>query len=319
VPRLLPADPAVPPRHALRRLPPQGTACSPEAGPKILNRERRGVLQVAAAAALWSTGGLAIKELDLPPLAIVFHRAWIAAIVLLFLLRPKKIRLTPSFGASVVVYAGMVVTFVVATKWTTAANAIFLQNSGLVWVLLFSPLVARDPIRGRDVAAVSACLAGMVLFFVGRLSAQGMAGNAVALLSGAFYAATVLLLRRNRGDASQWTAILGNALGALFALPFLTRPFAVTIHEFAILAFLGVVQIGCAYALFVKGLEAITATEASIVSLLEPVLNPIWVFLGVGERPTTYAIAGAAIVLGAIVWRTVVTGNSPTGGVPSPD
>jgi drug/metabolite transporter (DMT)-like permease len=213
----------------------------------------------------------------------------------------------------------MVITFVVATKWTTAANAIFLQDSGIVWVLIFSPLVARDAIRGRDVAAVSACLAGMVLFFVGRLSARGMAGNGVALLSGAFYAATVLMLRRNRGEASQWTAILGNALGALCALPFISRPFAVTIHDFSILAFLGVVQIGCAYALFVKGLEAITAAEASIISLLEPVLNPIWVFLGVGERPTVFAIAGGAIVVAAIVWRTVTTGSSPTGGIPSPD
>ena len=284
-----------------------------------LSRERRGVLQVAAAAALWSTGGLAIKEIDLPPLAIVFHRAWIASIVLFFLLRPKRIRFTPALAASVAFYAGMVITFVVATKWTTAANAIFLQNSGLVWVLLFSPLVARDAIRGRDVAAVSACLAGMVLFFVGRLSSQGMRGNAVALLSGVFYAATVLLLRRHRGEASQWTAILGNALGALCALPFLPRPLAVTIHDFSILAFLGVVQIGCAYALFVKGLEAITATEASIVSLLEPILNPIWVFLGMGERPTAFAIAGGVIVVAAIVWRTVTTGSSPTGGIPSPD
>ena len=239
--------------------------------------------------------------------------------MLLLLLRPKRVRPTATLGASVVVYAGMVITFVVATKWTTAANAIFLQDSGIVWVLLFSPLVARDAIRGRDVAAVSACLAGMALFFVGRLSSHGMAGNAVALLSGAFYAATVLLLRRQGGSASRWTAIFGNALGALCALLFVRHPFAVSARDFSILLFLGVVQIGFAYALFVKGLEAITAAEASIVSALEPVLNPIWVFLGVGERPTVFAIAGGAIVLAAIVWRTVATGSSPTEGVPSPD
>jgi drug/metabolite transporter (DMT)-like permease len=281
--------------------------------------ERRGALQVAAAAVLWSTGGLAIKELDLPPLQIVFHRAWIAAIVLLVLLRPKRIRPTPMLAASVVVYAGMIISFVVATKWTTAANAIFLQNSGIVWVLVFSPLIAHETIRGRDVAAAAACVAGMILFFVGRLSSQGMAGNGIALLSGAFYAATVLLLRRQRGDASKWTAIFGNALGGLCAVFFVPRPFSVPGGEFAILAFLGIFQIGCAYALFVKGLEAVTAAEASIISLLEPVLNPIWVFIGIGEKPTPWAIAGAAIVLGAIVWRTVVTGSSPTGGVPSPD
>ena len=284
-----------------------------------MTRVRRGALQVGAAAVLWSTGGLLIKEIDLPPLAIVFHRAWIASIVLLLLLRPKRTRVTPTLAASVFVYAGMVITFVVATKWTTAANAIFLQDSGIVWVLLLSPVIAHDAIRGRDVVAVSACLAGMTLFFVGKLSAHGMEGNVVALVSGAFYAITVLLLRRQRGDASQWTAILGNAFGGLAALAFVPHPFAATARDFAILAFLGIVQIGCAYALFIKGLEAITATEASIISLLEPVLNPVWVFLGIGERPTGWAIAGAAIVVGAIVWRTVSTGSSPTAGVPSPD
>ena len=284
-----------------------------------MTRQRRGALQVAAAAVLWSTGGLLIKEVDLPPLAIVFHRAWIASIVIFLLLRPKRTRITPTLVASIPVYAGMVVTFVVATKWTTAANAIFLQDSGIVWVLLLSPVIARDAIRGRDVAAVSACLAGMTLFFVGKLSAHGMEGNVVALVSGAFYAVTVLLLRRQRGDASQWTAILGNALGGVVALAFVPHPFAVSIRDFAILAFLGVVQIGCAYALFIKGLEEITAAEASIISLLEPILNPVWVFLGIGERPTAWAIAGAAIVVGAIAWRTLVTGSSPTAGVPTPD
>jgi drug/metabolite transporter, DME family len=300
-------------------VPPQGPPGAPEASQEIVSQERKGALQIAAAAVLWSTGGLAIKELDLPPLTIVFHRAWIATIVLFLLLRPRRTRITPTLGASVLVYSGMVISFVIATKWTTAANAIFLQNSGIVWVLLFSPLIARDAIRGRDVAAASACLAGMTLFFVGRLSTQGMAGNGVALVSGGFYAATVLLLRRQRGSASEWTAIGGNALGAVAAFAATSRPFAVTIHEFAILAFLGVVQIGCAYALFVKGLEAVTAAEASIVSLLEPVLNPIWVFLGMGERPTTWAIAGGAIVVAAIVWRTVTTGSSPSEGIPSPD
>ncbi|HET7453789.1 MAG TPA: DMT family transporter [Thermoanaerobaculia bacterium] len=284
-----------------------------------MTRERRGALLVAGAAILWSTGGLAIKEIDLSPLTIIFHRAWIATIVLLLLLRPKRIRPTATLFASMVVYAGMVVTFVVATKWTTAANAIFLQDSGIVWVLLLSPVIAHDAIRGRDVAAVAACLVGMTLFFVGKLSAHGMAGNLVALLSGGFYAVTVLLLRRQRGTAAHWTAIGGNALAAVIAFTFAPKPFSASAHEFAILLFLGIVQIGCAYVLFIRGLEAITAAEASIISLLEPILNPVWVFLGIGERPTGFAIAGAAIVVAAIAWRTLATGSSPTAGVPTPD
>ena len=280
---------------------------------------RRGALLVAAAALLWSTGGLAIKFVPESPLVIIFHRAWIAAATLLLLLRPRRIRFSATLAGATLSYAGMVITFVVATKWTTAANAIFLQDSGIVWVLLLSPLVAHEAIRRRDVAAVAASLGGMTLFFAGRISTEGRAGNLVALLSGLFYAVTILLLRRQRGPASEWTAILGNLLGAALVLPFLHRPFALEMRSAATLLFLGVVQIGCAYALFVRGLETISAAEASIVSLLEPIFNPVWVFLGLGEKPTVFAMAGAVIVLSAIVWRTLSTGRAPAAGIPSPD
>jgi DME family drug/metabolite transporter len=280
---------------------------------------RRGVALVAGAAALWSIGGLAIKFLQVPPLAIVFHRAWIASVTLIVLLRPPRIRLSATFLGACLAYAGMVISFVVATKWTTAANAIFLQDSGIVWVLLFSPLVAREPIVRRDALAVAACLAGMALFFVGRLSLQAQAGNAVALASGLCYAATILLLRRQRGAASEWTAIGGNVLAAALVLPFLERPFSLSAASWGILALLGVVQIGFAYALFVRGLNRISAAEASIVALLEPILNPVWVFLGIGERPTGFAIVGALVVVATIAWRTLSTGRPVSGGIPNPD
>ena len=281
--------------------------------------DRRGALLVASAALLWSTGGLAIKWIPLLPLNIVFHRAWIAALTLVVLLRPAKIRPTPAFLFACGTYAGMIITFVVATKWTTAANAIFLQDSGIVWVLLFSPLVAGEAIDRRDVAAVAACLGGMALFFLGKISTHGQAGNLLSLLSGAFYAATVLLLRRLKGPASEWTAIFGNLAAAAISLPFVTRPFSVPAMAVAPLIFLGVVQIGVAYSFFVRGLGRIRAAEASIISLLEPVFNPIWVFFGIGERPTIFAVCGAAIVLSAIAWRTFATGTAPAAAVPSPD
>lgn len=280
---------------------------------------QRGALLVAAAALLWSAGGLAIKLVPHPPLVIVFHRAWIATLTLAVLLRPGRVRPTPTLACAVAAYAGMIISFVVATRWTTAANAIFLQNSGIVWVLLFSPLVARDPIHRRDVFTVIACLAGMALFFAGRISTRGQAGNLVGLLSGVFYAATILLLRRQGGAASEATAILGNLAAALCVAPWLVHPFRLEAASWAILAFLGVIQIGVAYALFVRGLRRVSATEASIVALLEPVLNPLWVFLGIHERPAPLAIVGAAVVLSGILWRTLATGRSPGGAIPAPD
>jgi drug/metabolite transporter (DMT)-like permease len=280
---------------------------------------RRGVLLVAGAALLWSSGGLAIKFLPLSPLSIVFHRAWIAAIMLFLVLRPARIRLNATFAMACVAYAGMIVTFVVATKWTAAANAIFLQDSGILWVLIFSPLITHEPILKRDVAAVAACLGGMTLFFAGKVSFRGEAGNTMGLLSGLFYAATILLLRRQRGAASEWTAIAGNALAAAAVLPFLSHPFHLSRSSWAVVAFLGIVQIAFAYALFVRGLNLVPAAEASIVALLEPIFNPIWVFLGLGERPTAYAIAGAMIVLAAIGFRTLAAGAPASAGIPNPD
>ena len=148
---------------------------------------------------------------------------------------------------------------------------------------------------------------------------QGEAGNAMGLLSGVFYAATILLLRRQRGAASEWTAIAGNALAAVAVVPFVSQPFRLSASSWAVVVCLGVVQIAFAYALFVRGLNLIPAAEASIVALLEPIFNPVWVFLGVGERPTTFAIAGALIVLAAIGFRTLAAGAPASAGIPNPD
>src|SRR5438105_43602 len=115
-----------------------------------MTSQKKGILLVAAAALLWSTGGTGIKLIDEPPLKIAFYRSATAAVALLLLFRPRTWRWTPAFLVGIVSYAACLTTFVLATKWTSAANAIFLQYCGVVWVLLLSPLVLREPLRGRD-------------------------------------------------------------------------------------------------------------------------------------------------------------------------
>jgi drug/metabolite transporter (DMT)-like permease len=177
---------------------------------------RRGVLLVLIAALLWSTGGIGIKAIDDPPLKIAFYRSAVAAVALALFLRPRVGRVTVPFIASVVSYAGCLVTFVTATKWTTAANAIFLQYSGVVWVLLLSPMVLREKMTRRDVIAIVVALAGMVLFFMGKLDVHGWNGNLMALLSGVFFAALVLSLRMQKGGADEASVLWGNiVLGAI--------------------------------------------------------------------------------------------------------
>jgi len=281
----------------------------------------RGTLFIVAASILWSTGGIGIKAVADSGLKVTFYRSLFAAIALmLFLGRNvwgrRQWKSTPAFIIAIISYAACLTAFVIATKWTTAANAIFLQYAGVVWVLLLSPIVLREPMRARDVIAIAVAMSGMALFFVGRFEARGMAGNGMALVSSVFFAALILVLRREQ-RAAQAAVTWGNVVCALAVLPFIGHDLALTPRSFAVLAFLGVFQIAIAYVLFVHGLAYVTATQASLTGMLEPVSNPIWVFLFLGEKPSAFAIAGALVVLAAIAWHTLA--GEPAVDLPAPD
>jgi drug/metabolite transporter (DMT)-like permease len=158
--------------------------------------------------------------------------------------------------------------------------------------------------RARDAIAIAVALGGMALFFVGKLESRGMAGNAMALLSSFFFAALILSLRREH-FASQATVVWCNSLSSRAVLPLIAPDLRLTTTAVAILALRGIFQLGLAYFLFARGLEYVTATQASITGMLEPILNPMWVFLFLGERPSPFAVVGAAIVLMAIAWHTL--------------
>jgi drug/metabolite transporter (DMT)-like permease len=170
--------------------------------------------------------------------------------------------------------------------------------------------------RSRDAVAVVAALSGMALFFVGKLDTRGMAGNGMALLSSFFFAMLILMLRREN-DAAQSAVTWGNLALALILLPFVRHDLALTGTSMLVLIALGIFQIGLAYAFFVRGLKYVTATQAGLIGMIEPIANPIWVFLILGERPTPYAIAGALIVLAAIGWHTITA--APATDMPPPD
>jgi drug/metabolite transporter (DMT)-like permease len=272
--------------------------------------ERRGVLLVAGAALLWSTAGVGIKGIADSPLKVVFFRSAVAAVVLLLHFRPRLRRITPGFLAGLACYAACLISFVTATKWTTAANAIFLQYTGVIWVLLLSPLVVKEPLRARDVVAIAVAFAGMALFFLGRFDARGRAGDAVAVLSGLFFAGLILSLRRERGVGAEAVVSWGNVVTALAVLPFVASDLSLSSRSAAVFLFLGVIQLALAYVLFVRGIHSVTATEASLIGMLEPIANPIWVFLFLGEKPALTSLLGGGVVLGAIAWRTL-TGPAP--------
>lgn len=265
---------------------------------------RGAVLSVAGAAILWSSGGLFIKLAPMPALAVAGGRSLVAAVFYLLFMRPN---LRAARWTTAGAYAGCIVTFVSATKLTTAANAIFLQYTGPAYVLLLSPLILKEPLRGIDVVSVLLSLAGMSLFFVGKVEAGQALGNVLGIVSGVFFALAIVLLRRDAkggsGDALPSTA-LGNLIAAGLTLPWLVQA-PLTARGSLVLLYLGVFQLGIAYWLFVKGVRKVPAAEASLISMLEPVLNPVWVLIGFGERPGPWAIAGGIVVVGAVVLRTV--------------
>lgn len=282
---------------------------------------QKGTLFIVGAALLWSSGGIGIKAVDDPPLKVAFYRSLFAAIGLLLLLgrdtwARRRWKSTPAFVIAIVSYAACLTTFVVATKWTTAANAIFLQYAGAIWVLVLSPIVLHEPMRARDVTAIVAALSGMALFFVGRFETRGMAGNGMALLSSVFFAALILALRREH-DAAESSVTWGNVFTAAVLLPFVANDLHLTLKSFLVLAGLGIFQIALAYMLFVRGLKYVTATQASLTGMLEPVANPIWVLLFLGEKPSLYAVIGGIVVLAAIAWHTL--SGQPATEMPAPD
>jgi len=286
-----------------------------------MDQRRKGILLIIGAALLWSTGGIGIKAVADSALKVTFYRSLFAAVALMLFLgrgvwARRQWKSTTAFAIAIVSYGACLTSFVVATKWTTAANAIFLQYAGVVWVLLLSPIVVREPMRMRDVVAIIVAMSGMALFFVGRFEARGMAGNAMALVSSVFFASLILVLRREQ-RAAQAAVTWGNVVCALAVLPFISHDLALTPRSFAVLAFLGVFQIAIAYVLFVRGLAYVTATQASLTGMLEPVSNPIWVFLFLGEKPSVYALAGALVVLSAIAWHTM--SGEPALDMPAPD
>ncbi|KAA0253119.1 MAG: EamA/RhaT family transporter [Acidobacteria bacterium] len=258
-----------------------------------------------AAALLWSTGGLAIKLVPLAGLGVVFWRSAVTFLFLAVVLRPSLARLKTASPASVVVYALMILSFVSATKMTTAANAIFLQYTGPLYVLLLSPVVLKEPFRKADAVAIVAALSGMSLFFVGRLEPGALAGNLMAVASGVFFGGVVLLLRRGAGGDALPSMVLGNLLAALVALPFAWGGLALDGKGLLLVTYLGVVQMGVAYLLFVRGLTVVPAAEASLLGMLEPLFNPVWAFVGIGERPSPWALAGGAVVLLSVAARTL--------------
>jgi drug/metabolite transporter (DMT)-like permease len=215
-------------------------------------------------------------------------------------------------------YAALLVLFVVATKLTTAANAIFLQYTAPVYVLILEPLFYKEKFRARDFVTVAACVAGMSLFFVGKLRPEDVTGNLFALASGVCFALFFLLLRHSKARQVNRAAaaIYGNLIVVVLCAPafFGAVRRGISPEDYGRLAYLGIVQIGFAYLLFTLAMaRGLRSLDAGIVGYVEPVLNPIWVFLFLGERPSGWAIIGGAIIIASVIVHMLLEAKAKRG------
>ena len=267
------------------------------------------VYLVVFAVLLWSTGGLFIKSTTIDAYQVTFFRSLFAAVTVLVLTRKNGLKINGFGILTSVIYALLLFLFVWATKKTTAANAIFLQYTAPIYILVLAPFVIGEKFHWRDLITVGVVLAGMSLFFVGQLRLEDYQGNAAALLSGIFLGLYIMLLRHPRADGFNpaIAVIYGNFLLALLTAPsgIAALPNMTPMDWFAV-TFLGIFQIGISYILFIKGVRGGTRPlDASLIGFIEPLLNPVWVFIFVGERPSQWAILGGAIIITAIAVHTI--------------
>ncbi len=283
-------------------------------------------LEVLAAAALFSSGGAVIKAIHLAGWQVACFRSAVAALALFVLMREVRRRPNLRVLGVGLAYAATLILFVLSNKLTTSASAIYLQSTAPLYVLLLSPWLLRERIRPRDVVFMIALACGLGLFFVGFDPVSATApnpklGNLLAMASGLTWALTVMGLRALGRGGESWGpagAFWGNIFAALLCLP-LSLPLAGSRPtDWAMVAFLGVFQIGVAYLFLIRGLERVSAFEASLLLLLEPVLNPIWTWLVHGERPGVWSIAGAAVILLATIAKSLVDGRAAAAPTSSP-
>jgi drug/metabolite transporter (DMT)-like permease len=269
-------------------------------------------LSVLAAAALFSSGGAAVKAVHLNGWQVACFRSLVAAAVLAVFLPEARRRPTRHVLGVAAVYATTMVLFVLSNKLTTSASAIFLQATAPLHVVLLSPWLLGERVRRADLVFMAVLALGLGCFFVGTDPATAMApnpllGNTLAALSGLTWALTVIGLRAlgraggGGGRGVNWgpaAALWGNVLACLFCLA-KALPVAGSAADWGTVAYLGAFQVGLAYIFLLRGIGGVRALEASLLLLLEPVLNPVWSWIVHGERPGAWSLAGGAVILTA--------------------
>lgn len=265
---------------------------------------RKAVLFLVFAAALWSTGGFMIKAISWQPLSILAGRSIFASMVLFLYLRRFPTHWTRWKTVAAIGHVLTALLFITATKLTTAANAIFLQYTAPVYIILLGAWLLKEHPTRTDWGSMVIIFAGMLLFFGDKLSFNGLEGNLLAVLSGVTLAVMNVALRAQKGGSPGESILMANIFMAIAGFPFVMKEsWAAT--NWLIILYLGAFQIGLAFVFFTWAIKYVPAIEATLISTLEPVLNPVWVFLFIGEQPGHLALLGGLVVLAGVALNAI--------------
>ena len=284
-----------------------------------MNPKNRGAWLMLTCAFLWSTAGVVIKYIPWNPVAIAGVRALVAAITVLVWLRLSKTPLTiTSRTWKVAVSMGTTcLLFVIANKMTTAANAIVLQFTAPVFLLLFSVVFQGKRFCRSDILAVAFTLGGVALFFFDQLDGGKMLGNIIAVASGCSMGLMYMFMDDAKPAERLSSVFVSNSLVALVGVPFafITRA-EFSVVPVALILFLGILQLGIPYILYALAAETCPPLTCCLLSAVEPLLNPLWVLLFYGEKPGVFALVGGAIVIVTITAWSVYGEKKPVKETP---
>ena len=263
------------------------------------------------ASVLWSIGGIFIKLINWNPMAIAGSRSAIAALVMMVYLKKFKFKINKSMLICACSYSLLVILFVSANKLTTSANAILLQFTSPVWVALLSRAILKQKISRIDGITIIFVILGMIMFFIDELEMSYLLGNILAILSGIVMAGMILLFQQQKENSLVEITLLGNVITAIVGIPFyfISSPGMESILPLFIL---GVFQLGIPYLLYVLAIPNVTAIDAVLIPVLEPLLNPLWVFIFAKESPTLFSLLGGGLVLLSVTVRGIIMSKQLT-------
>lgn len=277
-----------------------------------MDKKNQSIIEMLICATLWSTAGIFIKLIPWNAFVITGMRSLIAGLTILAYIRIKKYRLVVARRTVVpaLIMACVYVCFVAANKLTTAANAIVLQFTSPLFIVIFSAVLYHKKIEKKDLIAVLVTFGGIAMFFLDQLAPGYLLGNIVAIAAGMFMAGMYMAMDGVQSEERFSSAFLGQMFAFLAGVPFIiaTRP-AMTGLPVLYVLLLGVFQLGIAYTLYTRASAYCPPLACCLLGAVEPLLNPVWVAIFDGEKPGIFALIGGVIVIAAVTAWCVVSGK----------